>query len=142
MLSGDVAMVLLDSGQIAHIPVEYLESREPESEKEEEESHPPVPEDPRVEGTSQSSHEVVMMDAPMEDPVEGERTRNWIKSAGYRDLGDLDRYDGRSCMRAKQHIALLEKQYLEAVRKGETTEGLNEKIAFHADILDSSALRF
>ena len=48
-----------------------------------------------------------MMDVPMEDPVEGERTREWIKKAGYKDLGDLDRYEGRSSMRAHQHIALL-----------------------------------
>ena len=114
-LSGDTGTVLLDSGEIVQIPCEYLALRVPKSEMEDDhDSEPPEPQ-----GGGDRTLGDIMMEAPEVDPVEGALTRRWIEKVGFRELGDLDRLDGLSCLRAKQHIMQIEKEFLEAQRRGE-----------------------
>lgn len=76
--------------------MEHLECREAESEMEEDEPGTST----LQAGKESHGYQDVTMEEPEVDPEEDARTRQWIQRADFRELGDLDRYDGRSCLRA------------------------------------------
>ena len=117
---GETALVQLESGQLVHISTEYLEVREPESDPEDETTR----ETRRAEKKRKHDEEI-------------ER----IKRLKIDDLGDLDLPEGRSGLRAKEHMNQLHDHWVVADRAGDAA-GRVRKMEVHQKFLDSAALRF
>ena len=120
---GETALVQLDSGQLVHIAAEYLEMREPESDPEDE----TVRDARRAEKKRKHDEEI-------------ER----IKRLKMEDLGDLDLPEGRSGLRAKEHMNQLHDHWVVADRAGDAAGRVlvYRKMEVHQKFLDSAALKF
>ena len=120
---GETAQVRLDSGEVVDIPMEYLQRREPESD----------PEDNDVEQARQAERKR-QRDEKIEE----------IKKMRMEDLGDLDLPEGRSGLRAKEHMEQLHQEWLRADRAGDAAGRLlvHKKMERHQGFLDSPMLRF
>ena len=120
---GETAQARLDSGEVVDIPMEYLQRREPESD----------PEDNDVRETRQAERK-----RKHEERIEE------IKRMKMEDLGDLDLPEGRSGLRAKEHMEQLHQEWLRADRAGDAAGRLlvHKKMERHQGFLDSPMLRF
>ena len=120
---GETAQVRLGSGEVVDIPMEYLQRQEPESDSE----------DNDVRETRQA-----------ERKREHEEKIEEIKRMRMDDLGDLDLPEGRSGLRAKEHMEQLHREWQRADRAGDAAGRLlfYKKMEKHYEYVDSAALKF
>lgn len=113
-------------------PLSYLEPREPESEAEED-------------SMATSSEEGQAVGGVVTDnSLDYQAKKAWIQNASFRELGEIYTAEGRSGLRAKQHIQKLEEHWWDEQgrRSNESNERTYQSMEIHCPFLDSSRLRF
>ena len=127
LIAGELAMVQLDSGEVVWIPMEYLQPREPESD----------PEDEEERAERHAEHQA-------ERKRKHEERIEEINRMKMEDFGDLDKAEGRSGLRAKEHMEQLHRQWQAADQAGDAAGrmAVYRKMEIHQQFLDGPAMQF